>query len=174
MVSWYHLSEAKQVMGSSYNGVVSLPTLPTPFPSLTFFPSTANCLGHYIFTETLLPLLKSTASSSPAGTVRIITTASSAHTLAPKGGINLVDQFAGSNWGNYGQSKLGNVIMSQYWSEKLKGDGIICLSLVSFFPIRVVSIFFSLLVSRLFWDRPLDSHSNNKNTIILSIIVPRT
>lgn len=50
-----------------------------------------NCLGHYIFTETLLPTLISTAANKPPGTVRIITTSSSAHTMAVKGGVNMVD-----------------------------------------------------------------------------------
>lgn len=92
-----------------------------------------NCLGHFLFTETLLPTLKATAADSPAGSVRIITVSSSAHTLAVKGGVNLEDQTAGKKEGFYalyGQSKLGNIIQSQYLAEKLKSDGIICVAVV--------------------------------------------
>lgn len=90
-----------------------------------------NVLGHFIFTETLLPLLRKTAAASPAGSVRIVTTSSSAHTFAPKGGINLEDQTwpGQSNGALYGQSKLGDVFIAVYWAEKLKADGIISLTL---------------------------------------------
>lgn len=95
-----------------------------------------NVLGHYIFTETLLPTLISTAANKPPGTVRIITTSSSAHTMAIQGGVKLDDLTQGPNskaFELYGQSKMGNIILSNYWAKKLESNGIICISLVSSF-----------------------------------------
>ena len=92
-----------------------------------------NVLGHYIFTETLLPTLISTAAKHFAGTVRIITTSSSAHTMAIQGGVKMDDLTQGPNskaFELYGQSKMGNIIMSNYWAKKLESNGIICISLV--------------------------------------------
>lgn len=56
--------------------------------------------------------------------------------MAIRGGVDLEDQFNGQIGGmkTYGQSKLGNVIQSQYLAEKLKPNGIICVSLVSVLP----------------------------------------
>lgn len=90
-----------------------------------------NVLGHFVFTETLIPLLKSTAKQAPTNSVRIITTSSSAHTFAPKGAVNFEDQFIGGKGGFlvYGQSKIGNVFIANYWAKQLESDGIISLSL---------------------------------------------
>lgn len=92
-----------------------------------------NVVGHHAFVTALLPVLIKTAAASEPNAVRIITTSSSAHTLAIKGGVDLEDQFNGLIGGmpTYGQSKLGNVIQSQYWAERLRPNGIICVSLVS-------------------------------------------
>lgn len=38
-----------------------------------------NCLGHWYFTKLLMPTLLEAAQNSPKGSVRIITTSSSAH-----------------------------------------------------------------------------------------------
>lgn len=91
-----------------------------------------NCVGHYAFTEGILPSLKAAAAATKPGLVRIITTSSSAHIFAVKGGVDLEDQTLGGKKGGmelYGQSKLANIIQSNYWAEKLRSDGIICISL---------------------------------------------
>lgn len=108
-----------------------------------------NGVGHYCFTQGLLPTLKKTAAVSKPGEVRIITTSSSAHTLAPKGGVNLLDQFGGGSatpMQTYGQSKLLNVIMAQYWATQLQAEGIISVSLVCFCFLSFSFLLFFIIV----------------------------
>lgn len=65
--------------------------------------------GPFVFTHHLLPVLVSTAESSPPGTVRIINTASSGAADAPKDGIPITDPTVGlgaSYATCYGYSKL--------------------------------------------------------------------
>ncbi|KAL8277765.1 hypothetical protein RQP46_009887 [Phenoliferia psychrophenolica] len=59
-----------------------------------------------------------------------------AHYMGPPGGINLQDQTLGGKVGGilvkggatYGQAKLGNIIMANYWADKLKESGVISTS----------------------------------------------
>lgn len=71
-----------------------------------------NHLSHWVFTTRLLPLMRQTAKTLPAGSVRIVNVSSSGHLGAPKGGINFVDTSIkdGSVWARYGQSKLGQIL----------------------------------------------------------------
>ena len=46
-----------------------------------------NCLGPYLFTKLLTPLLQKTASSSPPGSVRVTWAASLATVGSPKNGV---------------------------------------------------------------------------------------
>ena len=47
-----------------------------------------NCLGHWYFTQLLLPTLLETVKTAPERSVRVITTSSSTHHFAPAMGIN--------------------------------------------------------------------------------------
>ncbi|KAL8277760.1 hypothetical protein RQP46_009882 [Phenoliferia psychrophenolica] len=90
-------------------------------------------LGPFAFTETLIPLLKATAAVSPPNSVRIVTVSSAAHYMGPRGGINLKDQTLGGKVAfagglTYGQAKLGNIIIANYWAAFLKESGIISTS----------------------------------------------
>ncbi|KAK5999199.1 putative oxidoreductase [Cladobotryum mycophilum] len=72
-----------------------------------------NYLSHWLLTFHLLPLLSSTAASSPEGTVRVVNVTSDGHAmLAPKTGINFDDLSLEneSAMTRYGQSKLANVL----------------------------------------------------------------
>jgi retinol dehydrogenase 12 len=96
-----------------------------------------NCLGPYLLTKLLLPVLQRTAASSPAGTVRVTWASSLATEVsAPPGGITFDAQGAPSILGkgaNYAQTKVGNVFLSNELAKRHGKDGII--SVVSgFFP----------------------------------------
>ncbi|KAJ7714900.1 NAD-P-binding protein [Mycena metata] len=89
-----------------------------------------NVIGHFFFTELLLPALaKSYAeSNTPA---RIINTSSSGHQFAPGDGMDFVSLKGGpardawikkkgdffGRWGLYGESKLGNILVSNYFAK---------------------------------------------------------
>ena len=71
-----------------------------------------NYLSHWLLTYHLLPLLESTAQSTPEGTVRIVNVSSMGHAATLKEGITfedtgLKDKFT---FRRYAQSKLGNVL----------------------------------------------------------------
>eukprot|EP01117_Protostelium_nocturnum_P005977 TRINITY_DN2149_c0_g1_i1.p1 TRINITY_DN2149_c0_g1~~TRINITY_DN2149_c0_g1_i1.p1 ORF type:complete len:329 (+),score=100.45 TRINITY_DN2149_c0_g1_i1:236-1222(+) len=91
-----------------------------------------NVVGHFALLKHLLPLLLSTAKKYPQeGRVRVINVSSYGHHFAPNGGIhfenvNLPDH---STWTRYGQSKLGNILMSRELVKRHGGDGIYSLSL---------------------------------------------
>lgn len=76
-----------------------------------------NVLAHFLLVQSLTPTILSTAQTAPAGSVRIVTVASSAHYFAPANGIDFTsldrraDQRtdAGKAWSSntcYGHSKL--------------------------------------------------------------------
>lgn len=97
-----------------------------------------------------MDLLAETAKTAPANSVRVVTTASLAESDAPPEGVNLQDQFLGGNVGTggitlYGQSKLGNIIISQDWAKRHANRGIIFSSLVSAFPCSVTMFYYVVL-----------------------------
>lgn len=71
-----------------------------------------NVLGHFVFTEGLIPTLVATARKT--GDVRIVFTSSLSHSLAPKQGVifeSLRDWKQSQN-AAYGQSKLGSILLA--------------------------------------------------------------
>jgi NAD(P)-dependent dehydrogenase (short-subunit alcohol dehydrogenase family) len=84
-----------------------------------------NHLGHVTLTSHLLPLLKSTASATPQTTVRIQLQSSNAHQAAPKdttfASIDQLQTDLGPN-GQYGRSKLANLLYARYLSTHLHND----------------------------------------------------
>ncbi|KAJ7642268.1 NAD(P)-binding protein [Roridomyces roridus] len=84
-----------------------------------------NVLGHFFFTELLLPALKKSYEETqiPA---RVINVSSVGHRYAPGKGINFAslkksaerDKYVKwSSWRLYGQSKIGNIYTSNYWAK---------------------------------------------------------
>ncbi|KAJ6450155.1 NAD-P-binding protein [Mycena sanguinolenta] len=89
-----------------------------------------NVIGHFFLTELLLPALKKSHQESnvPA---RIINTSSSGHTFAPGNGMDFVSLKGGpervawvkqkgdffARWGLYGESKIGNIFVSNYFGR---------------------------------------------------------
>jgi len=81
-----------------------------------------NVLGPWLFTELLTHLLRKTASSSPAGSVRVTWAASLATMFSPKNGIAWSDdtkttpRLHGDRATDYAQSKASNVLLSREYS----------------------------------------------------------
>jgi retinol dehydrogenase 12 len=92
-----------------------------------------NCLGPFLLTKLLTPLLQRTAASSPAGSVRVTWAASSAVTaFSPPGGIEFTDDaqtevaysMKGGTDALYGQSKSGNYFLAFAYAQRYAKDGI--------------------------------------------------
>jgi len=90
-----------------------------------------NCLGPYLFTQLLHPILKKTAASAPANSVRVAWAGSLAIDLSsPKGGVEW--DASGSPKAsttnkqyNYAVSKLGNLLLASEFARRTGGEGII-------------------------------------------------
>lgn len=89
-----------------------------------------NCLGPFLLTQLLTPILQKTASSSPPGSVRVTWAASFATMLSPKGGVTW-DEKTGHptdhsfNGNNYAQTKAANVLLAKEYQARYGKDGII-------------------------------------------------
>ncbi|QPC79116.1 hypothetical protein HYE68_009868 [Fusarium pseudograminearum] len=92
-----------------------------------------NCLGHFLFTKHLTPLLQSTAKSAPKNSVRVIWVSSSAaDVLSPKNGFerdNLDYHLPRNLMHKYATSKVGNYYHNTEFARKYKNDGIVSVSL---------------------------------------------
>ena len=93
-----------------------------------------NCLGPFLFTKCLMPILTRTATSSPPDSVRVIWAASVAiQMLAPDNGV-VFDEATGvpkifdSQQTNYGQTKVGNVLLAVKTAELYASNGIVSVS----------------------------------------------
>jgi WW domain-containing oxidoreductase len=97
-------------------GIMALPKLETAHGcELQFF---TNHIGHFILVTGLLDQLTDTG--------RVVMLSSGAHLQAPKGGIEF-DNLDGSKhysaWGNYGQSKIANILFARELSRRFAGTG---------------------------------------------------
>jgi WW domain-containing oxidoreductase len=97
-------------------GIMALPKLEQAHGyELQFF---TNHIGHFLLITELLSELTDTA--------RVVVLSSSAHTAAPKVGIdfdNLSGQRGYDPWAAYGQSKLANLLFAKELSKRLRGTG---------------------------------------------------
>lgn len=92
-----------------------------------------NCLGPYLFTKLLTPLLQSTAASSPAGSVRVLWAGSLGIDVQspPDGGLDMDPTTSAhipdskNTMSNYGMSKVGNLFLSSQFTVHypLQSDG---------------------------------------------------
>ncbi|KAG1780841.1 hypothetical protein EV702DRAFT_963285 [Suillus placidus] len=91
-----------------------------------------NVLGHYYFTKLLLPILISTAKTTPDGKVRVVNLASCAHLF---GGLDFNTFKDGparkkcSRTNLYNQSKFGNVVLALELAKRYGDQGIISTAL---------------------------------------------
>jgi WW domain-containing oxidoreductase len=97
-------------------GIMALPQLTRAYGyEMQFF---ANHIGHFILVTGLLEVL--------AESGRVVMLSSSAHTLAPKGGIefdNLTGEKGYRPWAAYGQSKFANLLFAKELARRLEGTG---------------------------------------------------
>ncbi|KAF8130198.1 NAD(P)-binding protein [Boletus edulis] len=91
-----------------------------------------NVLGHFYLTKLLLPILISTAKSSPEGTVRVVNTASQGYLFGKLQFDTFMDgpkRKADDTVRLYGQSKTGNIIFSAELHKRYHDQGIISTAL---------------------------------------------
>jgi len=84
-----------------------------------------NHLGPFVLTQELLPLLRAAAKDAPAGSVRVINTASSAADLSPGldwANLQMLDGYEANS--AYCNVKLANVMFTRSLDERLAADGI--------------------------------------------------
>lgn len=90
-----------------------------------------NCLGPYLFTKCLIPILSKTAASSSSGSVRVTWASSGAVNLAaPQNGVsfeNGAPKVHGNPGTDYAQSKAGNILLSSEMAKRFKKNGIVSL-----------------------------------------------
>ncbi|KAK9482731.1 hypothetical protein V1527DRAFT_327698 [Lipomyces starkeyi] len=92
-----------------------------------------NCLGSFLLTKLLLPVLLRTAKSSPNASVRVVFTSSGVIEMTgPPGGVSLAE-LAPGNYGkditrNYSASKAGNWFLASEFDKRTRKDGIVCVS----------------------------------------------
>lgn len=89
-----------------------------------------NCLGPFLFTNLLAPLVQKTATSSPAGSVRVTWAASLVTSFAPKNGVTWDESTGaakvhGLNSNNYAQTKAANVLLAREFQARYGKEGII-------------------------------------------------
>lgn len=89
-----------------------------------------NCVGPYLFTKSLLPVLRETARASPPGSVRVTWAASIATEIyAPENGVTFesdgTPRIYDNQRMNYGASKVGNVFLAAEFARRYREDGIV-------------------------------------------------
>ncbi|KAG8878540.1 hypothetical protein FRB97_002409 [Tulasnella sp. 331] len=89
----------------------------------------ANHLGPFVLTTTLLPLIKKTA-AEPGSDVRVVTVSSSAHTSAKKidwkstDGWNFQSSGFAADLSSYGTTKLANILFAKELQRRFDLEGI--------------------------------------------------
>lgn len=92
-----------------------------------------NCLGPYLLSESLVPILERTAVTAPKDSVRVTWAASLAVDLqSPKGGVQFeatgAPKIHGSKEKDYGQSKAGNYFLASEFARHHAKSGIVSVS----------------------------------------------
>ena len=92
-----------------------------------------NCLGPFLLTKLLLPILQETAKSSPKASVRVVFAYSGiADMLGPPGGVSLAEQvpsrFSKDPNRNYSASKAGNWFLASEFDKRVRKEGVVCVS----------------------------------------------
>ncbi|KAK9240422.1 hypothetical protein V1525DRAFT_394915 [Lipomyces kononenkoae] len=92
-----------------------------------------NCLGPYLLTKLLLPILIKTAKSSSKDSVRIVFTSSGIIDLVgPPGGLSFAELEPGKHSNdmnrNYSASKAGNWFLASEFDKRFSKDGIVAVA----------------------------------------------
>ncbi|KAJ8097649.1 hypothetical protein POJ06DRAFT_261992 [Lipomyces tetrasporus] len=90
-----------------------------------------NCLGPFLLTKLLLPILLQTAKSAPKASVRVVFTSSGLVDIAgPPGGLSLSELAPGKHSTdinrNYSASKAGNWFLASEFDKRTSKDGVVC------------------------------------------------
>ncbi|KAH7411201.1 hypothetical protein BKA64DRAFT_662916 [Cadophora sp. MPI-SDFR-AT-0126] len=90
-----------------------------------------NCLGHFLLTNMLLPILLRTAKSSSEASVRVVYTSSGIMDIAaPPGGVSLSElvpgNFSKSLDRNYAASKAGCWMLTAELDKRTRTKGLLC------------------------------------------------
>ncbi|TFK96600.1 NAD(P)-binding protein [Pterulicium gracile] len=91
-----------------------------------------NVVGHFYFTKLLLPILLSTAKTTPNGKVRVVNTSSMGHLIGDLDFATFKDGPARRKKSTvmlYAQSKFGNVVYSNQLAKRYGDQGIVSTSL---------------------------------------------
>jgi NAD(P)-dependent dehydrogenase (short-subunit alcohol dehydrogenase family) len=90
-----------------------------------------NCVGPFLFTQLLLPILESTSATSTPGSTRVIWTSSAVVEMAPKGGLKLEHLVTPPTDPqiNYTLSKIGNWFLASEMTRRVKEKGILSIIL---------------------------------------------
>lgn len=110
-------------------GVAQLPAGTTSAQGYEIHMGT-NCLGSFLLTKCLLPVLVSTAKAAPKASVRVVFTSSGiVDMMGPPGGISLDELAPGKHSDdkgrNYSASKAGNWFLSSEFDRRARGDGVL-------------------------------------------------
>ncbi|MFM5906368.1 MAG: SDR family NAD(P)-dependent oxidoreductase [Novosphingobium sp.] len=89
----------------------------------------ANHLAPFLLTRELLPLLKATAASQPAGTVRVIAVGSSAHRRPDGMDWDDLQSFNSDHNMAYCRAKLANNLFTRELARRVAADGIVAQSM---------------------------------------------
>ena len=93
-----------------------------------------NCLGPFLFTKLLTPIMKKTAAlpTTPAGSVRVTWAGSAGvDVMSPSGGVTLneegdyVSDPKGNNQKNYGATKAGNCFFASQFALRHQSSGVV-------------------------------------------------
>lgn len=92
-----------------------------------------NCLGPYLLTKLLLPILAETAKTAPKNSVRVVFTSSGIIDLAgPPGGVSFAELEPGKHSDdmnrNYSGSKAGNWFLASEFDGRHAPDGIVAVA----------------------------------------------
>jgi NAD(P)-dependent dehydrogenase (short-subunit alcohol dehydrogenase family) len=93
-----------------------------------------NCLGSFLMTKLLLPILIQTAQPLPRASVRVVFTSSGIIDLnAPPGGVSMIELAPGNHSKdkarNYSASKAGDWLLASEFDRRIRKDGIACIAL---------------------------------------------
>ncbi|KAH6678721.1 hypothetical protein B0J14DRAFT_329303 [Halenospora varia] len=92
-----------------------------------------NNVAPFLFTKLLTPILSKTATTAPAGSVRVVWVSSSAaERFSPEGGVemgNLDYKNDRSAWHKYGVSKAGNILHCKEFARRHTREGIVSVAL---------------------------------------------
>lgn len=133
----------------------------------------ANFVGPFVLTAELLPLMRKTAAGAPAGSVRIVNTASDGSEMIPT--LNLEDMQNLDNWNPgaaYCSGKLANVLHARALASRLAEDGIAAHSV---HPGTVESNFFSHTpdsVQAAYGEAPKLTNAQGADTLIWLATAP--